>query len=234
MGKIIAGFFVLLLGIGLLAGAYFMTRATLDFRATALHAEGTVTDFLEEDTTDKGKHKTMYRPVVEFTAASGQIIHFNSDTSSSTPSYNRGDKVPVLYPASTPERARIDSFMSNWFGPLILAVLGLVGSLIGYGLFFGGIRHRKVQAWLQTNGMPIKAKVLGVEQNTGIKVNDRSPWRIRAQWQHPSTQKVYVFYSENYWYDPTDMVKQDTLDAKVNADNPKEYWLDTSFLPEKG
>jgi hypothetical protein len=234
MGKIIGGFFALVLSIGLLAGAYFTTRSSLDFRATSLRAEGTVVDFNEETKHENGKTTTMYTPVVEFTATSGKTIRFNSNTSSSSPSYNRGDKVPVLYSEKTPERARLDSFMSNWGAPLILGVLGSLSLLVGSGLFFGGLRQRKVQAWLQTNGMPVQAKVLGVEQNTSLKVNNRSPWRVRCQWQHPSTQKIYVFYSNNYWYDPTDLVKRDSIDAKVNPDNPNEYWLDTSFLPAKG
>jgi hypothetical protein len=234
MGRIIGGFFVLVLGIGLLAGSFFTTRSSLAFRASSVRTEGTVVDFSEETKRDNGKTTTMYTPIVEFTASSGKTIRFNSDTSSSSPGYNRGDKVPVLYSEQTPERARLDSFMSNWGGPLIFGVLGSVSLLAGAGLFFGGLRHRKVQAWLQVNGMPIQAKLVGVEQNTSLKVNGRSPWRVCCQWQHPSTQKMYVFYSSNYWYDPTDMVKRDTLDAKVNPDNPNEYWLDTSFLPAKG
>ena len=58
--------------------------------------------------------------------------------------------------------------------------------------------------------------------------------RIAAQWQHPSTSKVYVFHSENIWFDPTPYVKGQTIGALVNFSEPREYLLDTGFLPEKG
>jgi ABC-type Na+ efflux pump permease subunit len=140
MGRLVGAFFVFLLALGLSAGAFFTTRSTLAFRASALRVDGTVVDFSVETKTDNGKRTTMYRPVVEFTAASGKTIRFNSSVSSSSPGYGRGDKVPVLYYENTPEKARIDSFMSNWMGPLVLGILGFVTLLASAGLVFTGLR----------------------------------------------------------------------------------------------
>jgi Protein of unknown function (DUF3592) len=233
MGKIIGGFVLLLVGLAMLAGSGMLVKSKMDFRATAMKAQGTVVDFERTTTTEKGKTKTMYTPVVEFTPEGGQPIRFNGDVSSSSPSYDRGDKVPVMFSAQTPEKAYIDSFSSNWMGPLILGGIGLVVALVGAGLSFGTMRQRKVEGWVKANGMPIKAKVVAVDYNRTIAVNGNNPWRISAQWQHPQTQKMYVFYSKNYWYDPSGLIKTDTLDAMVNADDPKQYWLNTDFLPAK-
>ena len=234
MGRIIGGFVVLLIGLGMLYGTWAMSQSTLKFKAEAVSTEGTVLDFETERSTSDGKSKTMYKPIIEYTTTEGQTLTFTTSSSSSSPSYDRGDKVKVLYSKVTPERARLDSFMENWFGPAILGAFGVIVTLIGVGMFFGGIKNRKVKAWLQTHGMKVKTKFHGVEQNTSLKVNGKSPWRVSSQWQHPVTQKVYLFYSDNIWFDPTEFCRADTIDALVNADDPRQYILDTGFLPEKG
>src|SRR2546425_4336344 len=38
--------------------------------------------------------------------------------------YEVGDQVPILYDPESPSVIRIDSFMEQWFGPLVLGALG--------------------------------------------------------------------------------------------------------------
>lgn len=234
MGRIIGGFVALLIGLGMLWGTWALSQSTLKFKAEALATEGTVVDFDVERTTEDGKSKTMYSPIVEYTIEDGQTLTFTGSSSSSSPSYDRGEKVKVLYSKVTPERARLDGFMDNWFGPLILGFFGVIVTLVGWFLFVGGIRNRKVRGWLQANGTRVQSKFHAVEQNTGLEVNGKSPWRVCSQWQDPATQNVHLFYSDNIWYDPTEFCKRDTIDAVVNPADPKQYFLDTSFLPKKG
>lgn len=234
MGRIIGGFFALLVGLGMLWGAWGLSQSTLKFKAGGVATEGTVIDFETERSTTDGKSKTMYKPVVEYTTTDGNTLTFTTSSSTSSPSYDRGEKVKVLYSKITPERARLDSFMENWFGPLILGCLGVIVTLIGWFLFFGGIRNKKVRQWLQTHGTKIQTRFHAVEQNTGLKVNGKSPWRVCSQWQDPATQKVHLFYSDNIWYDPTEFCQKDSIDALVNSGDPRQYFLDTSFLPQKG
>ncbi len=234
MGRIIGGFFALLVGLGMLWGTWALSQSTLKFKADGVKVEGTVIDFETERSTTDGKTKTMYKPVVQYTTTEGQTLTFTTSSSSSSPSYDRGEKVKVLYSKITPERARLDSFMENWFGPLILGFFGVIVTLLGWFLFFGGIRNRKVRKWLETNGTKVQTRFHAVEQNTSLKVNGKSPWRVCSQWQDPATQKVHLFYSDNIWYDPTEFCQRESLDAVVNPQDPKQYFLDTSFLPEKG
>jgi hypothetical protein len=230
MGRIIGGFFVLLIGLGMLYGTYALWSNGAAFRAKAQTVEGTVVDFASER---DSKGKTMYSPIVEYTPADGQTLQMTGSTSSSSPSYSRGEKVQVMYDPATPEAARLDTFMEKFFGPLILGFFAVIVTLLGWFLFFGGIKNRRVRAWLAQHGMKVRAKLAGVELNEGLKVNGRSPWRLRAQWQHPVTQKVYIFYSDNVWFDPTEFCNRESVDAVVNADDPRQYMVDTSFLPEK-
>jgi Protein of unknown function (DUF3592) len=235
MGRIFVGIAVALLGIGMIVGCWFTTQSTLRFLREGTKATGTVVDFSTEESRDnKGKRKTMYAPVVEFQTADGQSIQFTSASSSSSPSYDRGDKVPVRYLSATPEQARIDSFMSNWGPSLMLGVIGLLATLAGYGLFKAGVAARRASAWLKQNGKSVQARVIGASQNPkGMIVNGVAPWHVRAEWQHPTTGQTHVLVSKDYRYDPTPMLKREHVVALINPDDPTQHELDTSFLPAK-
>jgi hypothetical protein len=219
----------LVVGLGLLAGAGFLWRNHADFAAHAVHADGVVVD-LHYRSGSKGDSGT-YVPEVEFTAPNGSVLHITGSTGSNPAAYSRGDKVALLYAPDNPEGARIDSFMENWFGVLILGGMGIVFGLIGGGFVYGGLRTRKANKWLATNGMRVQAKYEGVGQGN-VKVNGRDSYVLKCQWQHPVTHKVYLFKSANIWFDPAPFVKRDTLDVLVDMDNPKRHQVDISFLPE--
>ncbi|MFE0100699.1 DUF3592 domain-containing protein [Streptomyces sp. NPDC059009] len=59
---------------------------------------------------------------------------FRSPTGSNPPSYERGDRVEVLYRADSPEDARINGFASLWLLPLIFGGIGLVIAGIATGV----------------------------------------------------------------------------------------------------
>lgn len=86
--------------------------------------------------------------------------------------------------------------------------------------------------FLKQNGKRIDTDFQSVAINTSLKVNSRSPFQILTQWQNPVTSKIHIFKSENIWYNPTDYVKTDTLKVVIDANNPKKYFMDISFLPE--
>jgi len=220
----------LVVGLGLLAGAGFLWRNHAGFAAHAVRADGVVID-LNYHSGSKGG---SYYPEVEFKAADGSVVHITGSTGSNPAAYDRGEHVAVIYQPNNPQGARIDSFSENWLGVVILGGMGLVFALIGGGFIYSGMHTRKVNRWLATNGMRVQAKFENVIYDTSLKVNGRSPWRLICQWQHPVTQKVYLFKSANIWFDPTAFVKRDTLDVLVDMDNPKRHQVDISFLPKAG
>jgi len=142
--------------------------------------------------------------------------------------------VRVLYDPANPEHGKIDSFMEQSFGVLMLGGMGAIFGLVGGGIVGYQVRQRKVRAWLAQNGMRVRAKFEGVDYDTSLTVNGRHPWRLTCQWQHPATQKVYLFRSDPIWFDPSAFVKREELDVTVNADDPRQYVVDTSFLPKSG
>jgi hypothetical protein len=173
-------------------------------------------------------------PLVQFTTSDGRTLHITGSVSSSPPAYETGEHVRVLYEATNPNAARIDSKIEMWFLPMLFGGLGAVFASIGGGFLAYLVRRRRLREWLALNGMHVKAKFEGVIYDTSIRVNGRNPWRLTAQWQHPVTQKIYSFRSDMIWFDPTPYVQREQLDVTVNADNPRQYVVDTSFLPQAG
>lgn len=73
----------------------------------------------------------MAYPVVEFTPAGGTARTFRDSTGSNPPAYEAGDRVEVLYPADSPEDARLNGFLSLWLLPLVFGGIGLVTAGVG-------------------------------------------------------------------------------------------------------
>ena len=215
-----------LIGIGLLLGALFWFRHEQTFLSTAQMAPGTVVDMVPSSSGE------TVAPAVEFVTADGQPIRFVSSTSSNPPSYHVGEKVEVLYQPTAPRSACLNSFFSLWGGPAILGGIGTISSLIGGGIFLGSALSLKKKLWLKTNGIPVEAQIKSVGLNTSLEVNGRNPFRIAAQWQDPDTSKVYIFESENLWFDPSPYIDRQMVTVLIDRNNPKRYWMDVSFLPE--
>lgn len=130
VGAIAFGAVFLVVGL-ILAGV------SVSFLADAERAQGTVVA-LEWRNDDSGasrkardNDKPAAYPVVEFTSADGTPRTFRSSTGSNPPSYDKGERVEVLYRADSPEDARINGFASLWLLPLIFGGIGLVIGGIG-------------------------------------------------------------------------------------------------------
>ncbi len=217
-----------IVGACMLAGAFALYSSTASFLEHSVTTQGTVVELIRSRSSDS----TSYYPVVQFTAASGREIEFQSSTGSNPPPYSRGEQVAVFYEPANPEDAMVDGFFSLWGAALIICVIGSVFGLIGGGMIAYGAMKGRSKADLQKNGVEIHASIQGVEQNTSLTVNGLNPFRIICHWQHPQTRELHIFRSENLWFDPTNHVNQEKVPVLVDEANLKKYWVDTSFLPK--
>lgn len=96
------------------------------------------------------------------------------------------------------------------------------------------IRWARIREWLARFGVRISARLERIELDHGESVNGQNPWRLTAQWLNPATNKVYVFQSDALWFDPRLYVRSNEVDVVINPANPKQYVVDTSFLPQLG
>lgn len=160
------------------------------------------------------------------------MVEFTSSSGSNPPRFSKGEVVEVLYQEHSPEQAKINSFLSLFFGPIILTVLGILFFITGFSIIlYGKLKGKKIE-YLKNNGLPVKAKFQSVEINASFQVNGRNPYQIFSQWTNPATSELHIFKSENIWFDPTDHISSDDITVLIDKDNPEKYYVDTSFLPK--
>jgi len=107
-----------------------------------------------------------------------------------------------------------------------IAFAGTGGGTIGYGWWRGN-----VEAWLRQNGRVVEADFERVEINSTLYVNGRCPYRVVTQWLNRTTNDLYVFRSENLWFDPSNFVQNRKIRVYIDPGNPSRYYVDLSFLP---
>jgi hypothetical protein len=225
-----------LVGLGMGIGEFFILKSVFEFRSQAVVVDGEVVDFV---TSRGSKGGTMYAPVVRYSVpapegGSGETHEIRGSVSSSSRGYDIGERVEVMYLPDAPAEGRIRNFMEQWFLPTIFGLFTLVFGGVAAGFLVAEIRRQRMYAWLQHSGMTIQARINEVARNTSLKVNGRSPWVILAQWQHPVTQEMHVFESENLWYDPSEFIgDREQIPVRVDADDPARHRVDISWLPKK-
>lgn len=215
-------------GGALLVGAFLWYQSKVTFLDDALEVPGVVTDLVYSRSSDS----SSYYPVARFEGDTGQVMEFQSSSGSNPAAYSRGERVSVFYLAGEPESARIDGFFSLWGGALILGIIGGAFFLVGTLMILVPLIRKGRGAKLRESGQLVMASFRSVEQNTSLVMNGQSPFRIVTQWQDPATANIHVFRSENLWFDPTEHIPGESIPVYIRPDNPKRYWVDTSFLPK--
>jgi len=112
--------------LGLLGGAawaYIKQQRSMESRVAAT---GTVVEL----TTQVTQRSSIFCPVVEFTVPSGEKIRFTSAFGSRPAGHKIGQSVNVLYDATDPQKAEIESTMNRWLIPLILVFIGIIASCL--------------------------------------------------------------------------------------------------------
>ncbi|MBD1928846.1 DUF3592 domain-containing protein [Trichocoleus sp. FACHB-90] len=225
-------------GIGMLIGSFLSYNSTHNFIKNSSSTIATVTELrLQTSSSSSSSSKSStYYPIVKFKTQKGESVEFQSSVGTYPPSFRVGETVSVLYDANNPAEAEINSFWQLWFTAIFLLAMGGLFAGIGLSLIAGPLAFRfssnKKAAKLQANGKKIVTKFTGVELNTFLTVNGSSPYQIISQWFDPETNQVYVFHSENIWFDPEEFIKYETIDVYVDPNNMKKYHMDISFLPK--
>jgi len=222
-----------LIGLGLLTGAFFTYRSTAEFIDTASTAEGEVIDLVRSSSTSSsGSSGSTYRPVVTYLDQHGKTVEFISTAGSNPPSYRRGERVKVFYSQDNPQAAKIDGFFSLWGMSMIMGLIGSVFTLFGAGFTVPARLKKRRGERLLREGTPVQSKLQGVERNSGVRVNGRSPFRVVSQWQDPRNGEIHVFTSTDLWFDPTDYLTDREILVYIDTENPSHHHMDISFLPK--
>ena len=58
----------------------------------------------------------------------------------------------------------------------------------------------------------VGAEFKSVDKNRSVKVNGKSPYRIYAQWLHRQSNTVFMFESDDIWFDPEPFIKNKEIE----------------------
>jgi len=237
-GKVVPIIFIIL-GAILLVCAIVDVKSTLHFLNTAQKTTGEVISLQERvshDTDQNGSsyHDVTYAPIIRFVDNQNQVITYTSSISSSNPSYHVNEKVPVLYTPGQPSEAKIYRFSEIWLTTIIFSAMGGIFMILGLAfVFLLGGKSKKTIADLKLHGRRIETTLQEVMYDESIQINGRSPFIILSQFADNVHNTVSVFKSEKIWFDPSHYVSEDKpISVYVNKENPKKYYMDTSFLPK--
>lgn len=125
-----AGYFLLAGAIGMVTGGVWFAADARAFLYTSLRTDGTVVA-LERKRNAKGFD--TYHPVVRFIPSeTNETVEFKSWFGAWPSPFAVSDRVEVAYDSADPRRARINSFWTIWFLPILLIAFGLACGLAGY------------------------------------------------------------------------------------------------------
>jgi len=94
---------------------------TIFLLAAGNKTTGTITEIRGSHDKDGDE---IFSPTFQFIDQNGATNTIRSSSSQSPNPYQIGDQVPVMYRASKPSSARVDSFMDNWGVALVTFALG--------------------------------------------------------------------------------------------------------------
>ena len=124
---------VIFYGVLFFIGAFLAYSAFNQYQKTQtiLNKGIKTTAIVVKFSTHQSDGSTMYKPIFEFTDRSQNKQTFKSSISSSPPAYEIGEKVPLIYDSTNPEKARIVSFWGLYRWSVILFMVASPFLVIG-------------------------------------------------------------------------------------------------------
>jgi hypothetical protein len=72
-----------------------------------------------------------YRPRFRFKTADGSIVSVEGQLATTTERFAIGARIPIVYPVSDPQKARVALFVDNWLGASVSLGVGVLAFLAG-------------------------------------------------------------------------------------------------------
>jgi hypothetical protein len=107
---------------------------------------------------------------------------------------------------------------------------GCGGVCFGLGIYFmvKQLRITRLKRWLKHNGKRLRTTFVDVVHTKGAIVNDVHPVAIRTRYEE--NYRVYEFYSENLYRDPTPYIRAE-MDVMVDPNDYSVYYMELETGP---
>jgi hypothetical protein len=124
MGTLLLGGLLFVpLGLALLVGAVVTIVKDRAAAARSVVATGRVIQVVHTN--------RVYCPIVEFTASTGQVVQFQSPFGTMPAMHEAGQAIAVRYDPAQPQMAWVDSDLTTWLIPAVLAGVGVLFLFMG-------------------------------------------------------------------------------------------------------
>lgn len=123
----LAGRLLFALGIVCLLLGGWLAWQSLKLGEDSIETTGRVVSYHEI----KDGDSMRYRPRVRFRTPNGNIITIEGQLTGTSKRFEVGAEVPVIYPRLEPAKARLNTYVDNWLGATIAAIVGLVSFVAG-------------------------------------------------------------------------------------------------------
>jgi len=141
-GQLIGGIIFACIGLPILIYGIITFFNLYDFLKTAKETNGTIIDFVTTKSTHRESKISTNRtqridtsssyPKIRFISQEGKTVEFISDFTDNNIKNVEGTVVSVLYNPKNPDDAKWNTKKSLLFGPLVLFVLGLIFTIVGF------------------------------------------------------------------------------------------------------
>ncbi|MBX7145551.1 MAG: DUF3592 domain-containing protein [Oligoflexia bacterium] len=180
-----------------------------------------------------------YNPQVQFLTRDSRIINFSSHWGTrERTKYKVGDQFEVLYAPDNPQDVRLEVPLAIYRYPLVLVLLGSLGSLTGtYFLAQLALRRREIQGLIES-GEQLVGRVIGVKvQNRPILATllrgfgDDYLIEVEVSREQLPDVKLRCF-SQPFSRNPTERLHGlEALPVYMDPLFPERYYVDISELP---
>ena len=221
---------VLCIGLVFFSFSIYRVTSNINFIRKSIITTGYISHFNSEYSKD---NSLTYYTVVNFTDNKGASRYVTSRSSSSLRMGRKGDKVKVRYILNNSNKAHItDFFFDMWGVSIIFGLIGFIITSAGIYLMLSLFYPIYIKFNSKKYSRIVRAKVKEVYLDDSISLNNKNPYVIEASWKDPITKKIFFFYSDDLWENPTDKIGE-TIMIRIHPNNFDKYCMDISFLEEK-
>jgi hypothetical protein len=225
-GKYIGLLFALVGAFFIVAGLIIITNE-MSFKSNGIESVARITDIK----TYRSGDDVNYRVYVMYTV-NNQVYKQTLNYWDATMTVDK--EIKIFYNPNNP--SEIIANNASYFA-LIVPILGGIAFVFGMLMIIHDIKAKNTKLELLKNGEYINAEIEEVIYNTSVTFNRISPFFITCKWKNPDDGNIYLFKSENIWYNPEDTIKQrniTTLPVYINRENLKKYFVSLENLEDSG
>ena len=144
--------------------------------------------------------------------------------------YTVGDVIAVTYNPNEPTNAGPAPFGTFQFHSAAFGTLGV--AMITGGIVWIGRRHRRrrLRERLRAEGQPVRAEIEAIYPYTSYIHYNRPRWRIGARRHDTVIDRMYLYESEDIWFDPNDFVEVGGGVTVYEKDG--DYVMEVDGLPQ--